>query len=229
MRTIFIFILIVICFLAGLSLNAQTDSAGVLTKPDSTTKVNNGKEILLDTLKPAHDSATLALAKKDSLIEKKHDPHKATIRSAIIPGWGQAYNHEYWKIPIVYGALAVPGSLFIYNNKWYQKTKEAYDILVNGGDTSSIDPKLEGLSPADLQYYRNSFRKSRDYSVLFFLLVWGLNVADATVFAHLKDFDVSSDLSMHIQPDYNITTKTPSLGFVFNYKEPKKKLLPSSF
>ncbi len=206
-------------------------SLRTVAQNDSTTKVNNGKEILLDTLQPKKDSATKQLAKKDSLIVKKHDPQRATIRSAIIPGWGQAYNHEYWKIPIVYGALAIPTSLFIYNNKWYQETKKAYDILVNN-DTAKfdeIDPKLQGLSPETLQYYRNGFRQSRDYSVLFFLLVWGLNVADATVFAHLKDFNVSDDLSMQIQPDYNIDTKTPSLSVALNLRDKQHKMLPSSF
>jgi hypothetical protein len=210
---------------------ASVISLRAVAQNDSTTKVNNGKVILLDTLQPKKDNATKELAKKDSLIEKKHDPHKATIRSAIIPGWGQAYNHEYWKIPIVYGALAIPTSLFIYNNKWYQATKDAYEILVNN-DTANfdkIDPKLQGLSPETLQYYRNNFRKNRDYSVLFFLLVWGLNVADATVFAHLKDFNVSDDLSMHIQPDYNIGTKTPSLSVAFNLRDKQHKMLPSSF
>src|SRR3954451_6598789 len=116
----------VILFLFTLIISLKT-----VAQNDSTTKVNNGKEILLDTIQPKKDSATKQLAKKDSLIEKKqHDPSKATIRSAIIPGWGQAYNHEYWKIPIVYGALAIPTSLFIYNNKWYQETKDAYEILV---------------------------------------------------------------------------------------------------
>jgi hypothetical protein len=210
---------------------ASVISLKTVAQNDSTTKVNNGKEILLDTLQPKNDNATKQLAKKDSLIENKHDPHKATIRSAIIPGWGQAYNHEYWKIPIVYGALAIPASLFVYNNKWYQKTKDAYEILVNN-DTArfdEIDPKLEGLSPETLQYYRNNFRKNRDYSVLFFLLVWGLNVADATVFAHLKDFNVSDNLSMRIQPDYNIGTKTPSLSVAFNLRDKQHKMLPSGF
>jgi len=196
---------------------------------DSTTKVNNGKEILLDTIQPKKDSASVVLAKKDSVTKAKHDPRKATIRSAIIPGWGQAYNHEYWKIPIVYGALSIPAATFVYNNNWYHRTRDAYNILVNHGDTNAIYPRLKGISPESLQYYRNSFRKDRDYSVLFFLLAWSLNIVDATVFAHLKDFDVSRDLSLHIQPDFNVNTKSPSLGLVLNYKTPHKKQLPPSF
>ena len=207
-------------------------SVKVQAQKDSIIKSNNNKVVLLDTVKPAKDSMALALAQKDTAQKKKEfDPHKATIRSAIIPGWGQAYNHQYWKIPIVYGALAVPASLFIYNNKWYQATKEAYTILVNN-DTANfdkIDPKLVGLTPADLQYYRNDFRKNRDYSVIFFLLVWGLNVADATVFAHLKGFNVSDDLSMQIKPDFNTNTKLPAVSIALNVRDKQRKLLPSVF
>src|SRR6478735_5387541 len=212
----------ILMFTCGLTFNAFAQN-------DSVNRVHNSKTVLPDTLTPKKKDAAAASVTKDSTVKKKHDPHKATIRSAIIPGWGQAYNREYWKLPIVYGALAIPASLFAYNNKWYQETKEAYNILVTGGDTSSINPKLKGLSPQTLQYYRNDFRQSRDYSVLFFLLVWGLNVVDATVFAHLKEFDVSDDLSMHVQPDYNINTKTPSISVALNLKDKQPRLLPAAF
>jgi len=199
----------------------------VSAQQDSSTKVNNGKEILLDTLKPQKDPASAMLAKNDSLSAVHHDPRKATRRSAMIPGWGQAYNHQIWKIPIVYGALAVPASLFVYNNTWYQRTKDAYNILVNGGDSSQIHDQLQGLSAESMQYYRNVFRKNRDYSALFFLLVWGLNVADATVSAHLKDFDIGNDLSMHVEPDFN--GKSSSLSVLLTFRSTPKNLLPSSF
>lgn len=165
----------------------------------------------------------------DSLI-KKHDPRKATRRSAIIPGWGQAYNREYWKIPLVYGALAIPTGLFIYNNNWYKKTLYAYEAKYqaeynkDSSGLASIDPQLQGLSAASLQSYRNSFRRDRDYSILFFLLAWGLNVVDATVFGHLKDFDVSSDLSMNVKPIFNPITRTPGLAFTLSPKKPEHKL-----
>jgi phage FluMu gp28-like protein len=101
----------------------------------------------------------------------------------VIPGAGQAYNGQYWKLPLVYGALAIPTSTFIYNNTWYKKTRDAYQIVINE-DTArydEIDPKLQGLDAQSLQYYRNDFRRNRDISVLFILLTWGLNVVDATV------------------------------------------------
>ena len=181
---------------------------------------NPGIVVINDTTKKA---AT------DSLI-KKHDPRKATRRSAMIPGWGQAYNREYWKIPLVYGALAIPAGLFVYNNNWYKKTKYAYEAKYNAevnNDTTglaAIDPQLKGLSTASLQSYRNSFRRDRDYSILFFLLAWGLNVVDATVYGHLKDFDVSNDLSMNVKPIFNPTTRTPGVALTFSQKKPEHKL-----
>jgi hypothetical protein len=176
-------------------------------------------------------SDTTPVIKADTVVKKHHDPHRATIRSAILPGWGQAYNREYWKIPIVYGALAVPASLYFYNNKWYKKTKFAYDALYNYQylkDSSGlplIDPKLKTLDLPSLQKYRNEFKRNKDYSLLYFIILWGVNVADATVFGHLKEFDVSDDLTMRVHPSYNPFTNKPAIGVVFNFKNPERKTL----
>lgn len=82
---------------------------------------------------------------------RQHIPRIATKRSALIPGWGQAYNREYWKIPIVYAALAIPTYTYFYNDRYYKKMKFAYEARykqsVNSADTNdikSIDPLLEG-------------------------------------------------------------------------------------
>ena len=178
------------------------------------------------TIIKKQDTLSLKEQNKIAFLEK-HEPRKATLRSAILPGWGQAYNKEYWKIPIVYGALAIPAATYLYNNKWYKKTRDAYNIVVNN-DTAmfgTIDPKLQPLisNPTSLQFYRNQFRKDRDYSTLWFIILWGLNVADATVFAHLKHFDVSDNLSMDIRPDFNPQLKTAGIGIVFNFKNPATK------
>lgn len=173
------------------------------------------------------DSTPLApVTRKDTV--PKHDPRIATRRSAILPGWGQAYNKEYWKIPIVYGIIAIPTVLYFYNDSYYKKTKFAYEARFkeasgDPGDVAAIDPQLKGLSLTSLQSYRNSFRRDRDYSVLWFLIAWGFQVADATVFAHLKQFDVSDDLSMSVNPVLNPQTKTPGLGLTLSLKNPARR------
>jgi hypothetical protein len=172
-----------------------------------------------------------ALVKSDTVVKLKFRPQVATRRAAILPGWGQATNKEYWKIPLVYGVLAIPGALYFYNDSWYNKTKYAYEAkfkaqapTLDSSGLSSIDPQLKNLGLASLQSYRNTFRRDRDYSILYFILAWGLQVADATVFAHLKQFDVSDDLSLQVKPQFNPNTRTPGLGLVFNFKEPSKKI-----
>jgi hypothetical protein len=127
---------------------------------------------------------------------------KAAIRSAILPGLGQIYNKKYWKIPLVYGALAIPVSTFKYNSDWYTKTRFAYTTRVTN-DTANfknIARELQPISTEALRTYRNSFRKNMDFSVLGLLLMWGLNVVDATVDGHLRTFNISDDLTMSIQP-----------------------------
>jgi hypothetical protein len=168
-----------------------------------------------------------------SVVTRKviHDPRKATRRSALIPGWGQAYNKEYWKIPIVYTVLGITAGTYVYNDTWYKRCRLAYDIVSSGevDRYDEIDSRLQGLitQPATLEFYRNIFRRDRDYSVLYFLLAWGLNVVDATVFGHLKDFDVSDDLSLSIQPTFNPTNRQPVMGLVISKKSNQINLLPS--
>ena len=176
------------------------------------------------------DSTKIKRRIKDSLVLAGHSPRIATRRSLIIPGWGQAYNHEYWKIPIVYGVLAIPTVAYIYNNNYYQKTRFAYEAKFkaqtgDSSDLAAIDTELVNLSIGSLQNYRNQFRRDRDYAILFFLLAWGLQVADATVFAHLKQFNVSNDLSMQINPTFNPYTRTPALTVSLNLRDHKKKPL----
>ncbi len=146
------------------------------------------------------------------------NPRKATFRSAVLPGWGQIYNKKYWKLPLVYGALGVTGGIYFYNVKYYEKLKNAYINLNDGDDTNNgnIDPEFRNLSANAVRSYRDSFRQNVDYSVLFFILFWGLNVVDATVDAHLKMFDVSDDLSLHLKPGFSPLANTAGISLVLN-------------
>ena len=173
----------------------------------------------------------------DSLPVMRHSPRKATLRSAMIPGWGQAYNKKYWKIPIVYAGVGIPAYLFFDNKKWYNRTREAAKMLGSTPlDTANfrnrVDEKLWIFftSPnalPSLLNYRNEFRRNMDYSLLFVLVFWGLNVVDATVDAHLKEFDVSDDLSIRIKPTILQGTTTAGVSMVFTFGRNQSKTITS--
>ncbi|MBL7730065.1 MAG: hypothetical protein JNM88_02725 [Chitinophagaceae bacterium] len=198
----------ILLFSAALLCMAITAQAQKRTKPVVS---------LSDTAAPAtpktpmnrYDSAMLA-----------HSPKKAAFRSAVLPGWGQIYNKKYWKLPIVYGALGTCAVVFTYNLKWYRRTRYAYAVLYTKdvANYGNVNPKLKVFVDNNqletLRYYRNQYRRDIDYSALFFLLLWGLNVVDATVDAHLKSFDVSPDLSLHFKPGYSELAKTNGLSIV---------------
>jgi Family of unknown function (DUF5683) len=151
-----------------------------------------------------------------------HDPRKATFRSAVLPGWGQAYNKKYWKIPIVWGALGTSVGFFIYNRNEYVAAREAYRLKVDNTITQAeaealMKPKFRPVDAEAVRNYRNGVRQNVDYSVLFFLVFWGLNVVDATVDGHLKEFNVNDNLSMRINPSFVPQTKQAGLNVVMRF------------
>ena len=157
-----------------------------------------------------YDSATLA-----------HSPKKAALRSAILPGWGQIYNKKYWKLPIIYAILGTSAGIFIYNLNNYRDFRFAYRVRYNmrvfHSDSSlfsQIKPNLRPLSEESLRFQRNLFRRDIDYSAIVFLILWGLNVVDASVDAHLKSFDVGPDLSLQFKPGYSEMAQTSGLSLV---------------
>lgn len=157
-----------------------------------------------------YDSATLA-----------HSPRKAALRSAILPGWGQIYNKKYWKLPIIYGIMGTCTGIFIFNLNSFYDTRFAYrvkyNMRVNRTDSalfSKIKRELQPLSENSLVFYRNQYRRDIDYSALVFIILWGLNVVDASVDAHLKSFDVGPDLSLHFKPGYSELAQTNGISLV---------------
>lgn len=175
---------------------------------------------------PLFDSASLNAGNKktDSLVSQTFRPAKiAAIRSAILPGLGQIYNKKYWKLPIVYGALTTTGFFFRYNYKNYKDLKQAYigkynaRVLHDSTEYRKIKPNLVPLSEESLRFQRDQFRRDMDYSVLVFFLLWGLNVMDAAVDAHLKSFDVSPDLSLKIKPGHSHLAGTNGLSLVLTF------------
>jgi hypothetical protein len=126
---------------------------------------------------------------------------QATYKSFMLPGWGQAYNRSYWKIPIVYGLIGLSGAQASTYHKQYIRYRDAYRIRVDG-DSLTIDEYAKSQTNALLKSNRDAFRQGRDTYILLTLGAYLLQVVDAAVDAHLSLFTVSDDLSLrwHLVP-----------------------------
>ena len=176
--------------------------------------------------------------KVDTVAQKKHSPRKAALYSAIFPGLGQLYNKKWWKLPIVYAAVGIPVVLYFDNKTWYNRTRYALAVVLSpnpspdslGAVHKQLRPLVDSKAQGSILRYRNEFRKNMDYSIIFTLLFWGLNIVDATVDAHLKGFDVSDDLNVSIRPAL-LPGNAPgfTLAFTLGRNKPKTISSPTHF
>ncbi len=135
-------------------------------------------------------------------------PAKAAFFSAVLPGLGQAYNKKYWKIPMVYAALG--SSLYGYLNSQsaYTEFRNAFKSRRAGFMTdkyydlnnSGLVPGSPDISDSSLQKAQELAQDNRDLALVVTIGIYALNIIDANVDAHLKQFNVSQDLSFQWSP-----------------------------
>ena len=130
-------------------------------------------------------------------------PGTATLYSLLLPGLGQIYNHDYWKVPIYWGCLVGAYHYWALNKRNYLKYKNIYLDATSGGEYKGP------FSAETALYYRDIFRRYRDYSVLAIAGFYLIQVIDANVFSYMNDFEVNDDISLHIKP----TLITPDVQF----------------
>ncbi len=204
---LFSFIIILFC---AISLNAQKAKKRAKKAKDTT--------VVLDK--------NLSLKKQSARTIDALAPSKAAFYSAVIPGLGQAYNKKYWKIPIVYGGLAVTGLIWDFNNKEYNRfrnalksrfagltTDEFYGTDAEGNALSEPRVSNDGLIRAQ----QNS-RRSRDLTMIIGVAWYVLNIIDANVDAHLKQFNVDDDLAIEPSINRNQFNGATSYGISIGYK-----------
>lgn len=148
---------------------------------------------------------------EDSTTEKTHSPKTAALLSTFIPGAGQIYNSSWWKTPIVYVGFAGIGYGLYFYQDYYKSFKTAYNDYRNPyleqGLTPPADTILtvrgeEGYSPVNVQQGRDFYRKYRDLCIIGIGAWYLINILDAYTEAHLFEFDVSDDLSLHWEPAF---------------------------
>jgi hypothetical protein len=128
------------------------------------------------------------------------NPKKAVQLSLLFPGLGQAYNKRYWKIPIVYGALGAGLFFAFQSHKQYTDFRNAYRARVDN-DSLTIDPYVAQYpNPQTLLVFRDFHRRNRDLSIILCFVGYALGAIEAYVDAHLRNFEVSENLSLGFSP-----------------------------
>jgi hypothetical protein len=198
--------LLVIGLVTVLAFTAKAQGLG----PD-TAKSGKG-----DTLKKASNTAPGSFAppiKKEKVYhpDSLHSPHKAVMHSLMIPGWGQLYNHSWWKVPIIYGGIGLLVSAVIFNQKYYNQ-----DIAIANYRRQGIAPKPGDKYYAEYTLYAqynvpdqsvydeiDGYRRNRDLSILGILGAWGIQTIEAYIdakFIHSYTVDNNLGMNMKITP-----------------------------
>jgi hypothetical protein len=141
-------------------------------------------------------------------------PKKSALYSAILPGAGQFYNRQYWKIPIIYVGVGVSAYFLIFNTQNYRGYRQAY--IGRLGNATYQDDYTKNWRLPDLKTLQDQYRKQLDLTILLTGIGFTLQVLDALTFAHLKNFDISKDISLRMQP-VTLPTGDPGLGLVMRF------------
>ena len=146
-------------------------------------------------------------------------PSKAAFFSAVIPGGGQIYNKKYWKVPLAWAAVGIPTYFYLDNNSEYKRYRTAYkQRKIGERDEFTLDDGTELISLTGLERAQKTLRGNRDLSLLVVLLGYVLQVVEASVNAHLLQFDASDNISINPSILTNpINFEAPSVGFSFKY------------
>ncbi len=143
--------------------------------------------------------------------------NRATTLAMICPGAGQIYNQSYWRAPIVVGGFATTIYCIDWNNRGYQRFKKAYRLKADFDKNPDLYPngsqdEFGGrYNTSFLKNLRNSYRRNRDLCIILTAGLYILQIVDAHVDAHLRDYDISKDLSVSL---------TPVMGYSYNRMSP---------
>jgi len=202
---------------------AQTDSTS--NKPDTL------PETPIATTPTTANADSTRVVTADST-SKKHkifqpNPKKAGLYSAIFPGFGQIYNRQYWKVPVVYALLGVAGYFIVTNQSHYQEYRKAY-IGRQTNDLSTETANTLLYTTNQLKTLQDGYKRYLDITVLLTGVGYTLQILDAVVFAHLKNFDISKDISMRLQP-LAMPNGNAGVGFAFRMKPKSFNALPKEY
>lgn len=134
---------------------------------------------------------------------KRYSPRKAILFAAILPGLGQIYNKKYWKLPLVYGGFFAIGYAINHYNVLYTEYKGyLFQNLEDGIGDNQVNPRNPDIraTTGTLRIAVDKARRERDFMIILMGGMYLLQMVDAHVDSHLKEFDLNPNLQVSIEP-----------------------------
>ena len=198
--------LLVIFLVTGLALSAMAQNPVFNPKPTPKDSINQSSDSLTKKrFAPRVKKGDDKIYHPDSL----HSPHKAVMRSLMIPGWGQLYNHQWWKVPIIYAGLGLLADAIAFNQRYYAPNLVVAKYYEHGIPLTPGQPQyalyatyIQYNVPAQTVYdLVDSYRRDRDLCILGFLGAWGIQMVDAYIDAKFQhSYTMDTDFSFKIEP-----------------------------
>lgn len=171
-----------------------------MAQTDSLIVQKEGALVVLDSIAPKEIYDPLA-------------PSRAAFYSAVLPGLGQAYNKKYWKIPIIYIGMGAGVYFYIQNTEDYNRFRDAYKRRLAGFE----DDEFQGISDARLRDAQKTAGRNRNVSLVVSLAFYMLNIVDANVDAHLRQYNISEDLTLQPNIQLNPIDTQPNYGLSLTF------------
>lgn len=145
------------------------------------------------------------------------EPSKAAFYSAVFPGAGQAFNKKYWKIPIVYAAIGTSIYSYDFNQKKYWNYRNAYKSRKAGYNNDEFQNLI--LEDNRLLDGADFHKKNRDFSMVFIIGFYILNILDANIDAHLKQYNIDENLTLlpYYEKETNINSESVGLSLNLSF------------
>lgn len=184
-----------------------------------TTAVEDDNDVIVETVDTLDQEVPDTVAIRS--YAKRYDPRKAILYAAVLPGLGQVYNKKYWKLPLVYGGFAFIGYYIkTYSDLYTEYKGHLFYNLENGlRDESDENPEVD-LTTGQLRRIVDQSRRERDFMIILMGGMYVLQMVDAHVDAHLKEFDLNPRLQVSIEPtmEQNVMTgRTTGVALIFRF------------
>lgn len=190
-RLVILFLIASVAVSNVLAATLQNDSIYLISTSDTVKVVETEEYVSKSTFQP--------------------DAQKSVWLAAVVPGLGQIYNRQYWKVPIIYGGALGLAYGITWNDRMYVDYRKGYvDLMDKDPNTNYFEyllPEGVTLNNSNKDYYTrviktklDNYRRYRDLCIIASAVFYLLTIIDAYVDAQMFDYDISSDLSLEVVP-----------------------------